>query len=728
MTSSERMLSASDLTTSSHDMVASPIAIVGISALFPGSVTAHDFWRNVLAGKALLSDIPSTHWLEADYYHPEPTSALTTYARCGGFVPEVDFDPLQFGLVPNALPTTDPVQLLSLVTAQQLLQDVCSVQTKRVDLGRTSVVLGAGTGTALVAQMQSKLQRPVWVKAMRESGLPESQINAICQRLTDAYPAWTESTFPGLLSNVIAGRIANRFDLGGTNCVVDAACASSLAAIAIALQELRTGAADLCLTGGVDALNDIFMYMCFTKTPALSPTNDCRPFAADADGTMIGEGLGMLALRRLADAERDGDRIYAVIRGLGSSSDGRAKSVYAPRPAGQSKAIQRAYEQAGYPPQEVELVEAHGTATVAGDATELEGLHDAFGDSNSDGPWCALGSVKSQIGHTKAAAGAASLVKAALALHHKILPPTIKVNAPNPEIDWTNSPFYLNTESRPWIHAPTSTRKAAVSSFGFGGSNFHVTLEEYTGPEGQPPRLHHVSSALFVFSAGDPDALAQQIQQTETALQQYDLAYVARISQQRFQSDAPVRLACMVQNKDAFWPLAQRILKHIQSQPDSRFVIPYQAFYHPFQAWPKIAFLFPGQGSQYVNMGRDLAMEFDAARQVWDQTAELSWQASESLFQVVFALPTFDERQRQDQEIRLRQTDWAQPAIGALCVSHLSMLAHVGVEAHCVAGHSYGELPALFAAGVLPSTQDLLQLSRMRGELMRDTAAPYRAR
>ncbi len=336
--------------------------------------------------------------------------------------------------------------------------------------------------------MVSRLQRPIWVKALREAGLPEDEVQAACDRISANYTPWQESTFPGLLGNVVAGRIANRLNLGGTNCVTDAACASTFSALAMGINELQLGDSDMVITGGVDTMNDIFMYMCFSKTPALSPTGDCRPFSDQADGTMLGEGLGMVALKRLADAERDGDRIYAVIRGVGTSSDGRAKSVYAPVSEGQAKALRRAYELAGYGPDTVELVEAHGTGTKAGDAAEFGGLKSVFDESGrADRQWCALGSVKSQIGHTKAAAGAAGLFKAILALHHKVLPPTIKVARPNPALDLESSPFQLSTRARPWVRDDAHPRRASVSSFGFGGSNFHVamrsTAETAPGPQ-----------------------------------------------------------------------------------------------------------------------------------------------------------------------------------------------------------------------------------------------------
>ncbi len=261
-----------------------------------------------------------------------------------------------------------------------------------------------------------------------------------------------------MLGNVVAGRIANRLDLRGTNCVVDAACASSLGAVNLALLELASGRSDVAVTGGLDTFNDIFMYMCFSKTPALSPTGEARPFDAEADGTILGEGLGVLVLKRLADARRDGDRVYAVIRSIGTSSDGKGQAVYAPSAAGQARRLRQAYSLAGISPGTVGLVEAHGTGTRVGDAAELEALEEVYRAASPESGWCALGSVKSQVGHTKAAAGAAGLIKAALALHHKVLPPTLKVSRPAEGLTRGDSPFYLNIEARPWLHAGEGPR------------------------------------------------------------------------------------------------------------------------------------------------------------------------------------------------------------------------------------------------------------------------------
>ncbi len=465
-----------------------PIAVVGVSAILPGSSDKSGFWRDIVRGADLLTDVPPSHWLVDDYYDPDPTATDKTYAKRGGFLSPVDFDPAEAGIPPKLMPSTDTSQLLALIAARQVLEDAFpGARLKDVPRDRIGIVLGVTGAQELAIAMAARLQHPVWRKAMRDSGLEEGQIADVIDRIRKSFPEWTEASFPGLLGNVVAGRVANRLDLHGPNCVTDAACASSLAAVSMAVGDLQLGRADVVITGGVDTMNDVFMYMCFSKTPALSRTGDCRPFSKDGDGTMLGEGIAMFALKRLADAERDGDRVYAVIRGLGGASDGKAKSVYAPLPEGQARALRRAYEEAGYGPATVELVEAHGTGTVAGDAAEFAGLRSVFDAAGrKDRQWCALGSVKSQIGHTKAAAGAAGMFKAVMALHHGVIPPTIKVTEPNPELALETSPFYLSTRARPWIRGADHPRRAGVSSFGFGGSNFHVALEEYTGP-GQRP-------------------------------------------------------------------------------------------------------------------------------------------------------------------------------------------------------------------------------------------------
>ncbi|MBC7543719.1 MAG: 3-oxoacyl-ACP reductase, partial [Candidatus Sericytochromatia bacterium] len=286
-----------------------PVAVVGVGALFPGATDTGSFWRNILAGRDLLSDVPASHWLIEDYYDPDPAAVDKVYGKRGGFLPDVDFNPVEFGIPPSIVPATDTSQLLALIVAKQVLDDAAQGDfAKTVDRDRVSIVLGVTSATELIMHMAGRMQRPVLTKSLREHGLAEADVQAVCDRVVTHYQPWQESTFPGLLGNVVAGRIANRFDLGGMNCVTDAACASSLSALSIALNELYLGHSDMVIAGGVDAMNDVSMFFCFSKTPALSPSGDCRPFDASSDGTILGEGLGMVALKRLSDAERDGDQ------------------------------------------------------------------------------------------------------------------------------------------------------------------------------------------------------------------------------------------------------------------------------------------------------------------------------------------------------------------------------------------------------------------------------------
>ncbi|HKV37521.1 MAG TPA: SDR family oxidoreductase [Pyrinomonadaceae bacterium] len=696
------------------------IAVVGVSALFPGSSDARGFWADILAGRDLITDVPPTHWLIEDYYDPDPSAPDKTYCKRGAFISPVDFDPMEFGLPPNAVPSTDTTQILALMVAQQLLEDVSQGALSSLDRERISVILGVTSGQQLLNSLVSRIQRPIWTKALRENGIPEDEANKICDDIARNYVSWDEASFPGLLGNVVAGRIANRFDLHGTNTITDAACASSIAAVSMGINELQLGQSDLVISGGVDMMNDIFMYMCFSKTPALSPSGDCRPFSDSADGTLLGEGIGMMALKRLDDAERDGDRIYAVIRGIGASSDGRSTSVYAPLPEGQLRAIRRAYDMAGYGPETVELVEAHGTGTKVGDAAEFEALRQAFSERSGDAQWCALGSVKSQIGHTKAAAGAAGLFKAIMALHHKVLPPTIKIQRPNPALDLEHSPFYLNTQARPWIRDGSHPRRASVSSFGFGGSNFHVTIEEYVPKNGRAAaalKLQTSPAQLVLVSAPSATDLISRCRALmETS---NDLVQVARESQESFNASDNARLAVTAESSTELTKKLQQAVSMIAKE--SVFVTPTGISYESGPPNPgKIAFLFPGQGSQYVGMGADLALSLDMARAVWDE-AGVKFDG-ESVDRIVFPPPVFSEEARDAQAGKLTATEWAQVAMGVQSAALLKVLSAVGVKPDCVAGHSFGEVTALYAAGAF-HLSNLVKIARRRGELMRDASS-----
>jgi polyketide-type polyunsaturated fatty acid synthase PfaA len=694
-----------------------PIAVIGTSALFPGSQDASGFWRDILAGRDLLTDVPPSHWLIEDYYDPDPHAPDKTYAKRGGFLSPTPFDPLEYGIPPALLEATDSSQLLSIIVAKRLLDDAYGERWGSIDRDRISVVLGVTSGQQLMHTMGNRIQRPIWEKAMRDQGLDDAKIRDVADAIADHYVPWQEASFPGLLGNVVAGRIANRFDLHGTNCVTDAACASSLAAIAMAMDELRLGRADMVITGGVDTFNDIFMYMCFSKTPALSAAGDCRPFSAAGDGTMLGEGLAMFALKRLDDAERDGDHVYAVIKGMGSSSDGRAKSIYAPVSAGQAMALKRAWQSADFDPRTIELIEAHGTGTIAGDAAEVRGLQLALGEEHAEAtPWVALGSVKAQIGHTKAAAGAAGLFKAVMALHHKVLPPTAKIDLPNPAIPHTTGPLYLNTKARPWVRGADHPRRAGLSSFGFGGSNFHAAIEEYTGAN-PAPRTRAWPVEAFMVGADSLELLGDAVHALiRDAARPDGFVHAARTSQLAMRADAAWRLCMVAEDADTLRKKLTQAMDALRARPDEPGAMPAGVFAGRGAPAGAVALLFPGQGSQYLDMGADLAMHVPAARAQWDA------EAARGLHHTVFPRHAFEAAEQEAQRGALRATQTAQPAIGLTSLATLGILRELGVTPAMCAGHSFGEVIALHAAGALDAATTM-EVAAMRGARMAEAAA-----
>ncbi|HEV3439043.1 MAG TPA: SDR family NAD(P)-dependent oxidoreductase [Gemmata sp.] len=718
----------------------SPLAIVGIGCLFPKAAGPGFYWANVKHGVDCITEIPPTHWNPDDYFDADPKRPDMTYARRGGFLDVVDFNPLEFGIAPRDIEATDTTQLLGLVAAKQALTDAGVIVTsgpatadrssRMVDRSRISVILGVTGTLELVIPLGARLGHPKWKRAMKAAGIPDELADDAAARIAESYVPWQENSFPGLLGNVVAGRIANRLDLGGTNCVVDAACASSLSAVHLAALELQAHRADVVVSGGCDTFNDIFMYMCFSKTPALSPTGDAKPFDAAGDGTILGEGLGMVVLKRLADAERDGDTIYAVLKGIGSSSDGKGNAIYAPSAAGQKNCLRNAYTFADVTPDTIELVEAHGTGTRVGDATEATALTEVFGTgfmnsssaSPKSRPWCALGSVKSQIGHTKAAAGAASLIKAALAVYFKVLPPTIKVTKPVEPLGSSDSPFYVNTTMRPWLPRADHPRRAALSAFGFGGSNFHAVLEEYQSEKREVDWDGSVE--LLALGAETPEALAAELGKVPTTWSEF--ARFAERSRSSFDVSAPCRL-CFAAHRmltDLTNAIASALAK-LQAEPAATHWHTLDGIHYGSGPVPgKLAILFPGQGSQSVGMLRDLACLFpemlDSLAAANAAIESLSKDATDArrLSDRIYPPTSFDPEQKKFQDTDLRETRNAQPALGAISFGAWRVLSErFGVTAHAFAGHSYGELVALTAAGRM-APADLWPLSRLRGQLM----------
>ncbi len=691
------------------------IAIIGMGAMFPDAENLTEYWQNLLSGHDSIRDIPLSHWRPSDYHAKARDAEDMTYGSKGGFLNSYRFDPLKFGITPQAIQATDTSQLLGMVVAHEALVDAGYGPEREFDRDRVSCIVGVTGALELVVPLGARLGHPIWRRALQDAGVADDVAQDVIERIKDSYVGWQEASFPGLLGNVVAGRIANRLNLGGTNAVADAACGSSLAAVKNAVLELVTGQADMVLTGGVDTFNDIFMYMCFSKTPALSPSGHAHPYDATGDGTTLGEGIGIVVLKRLADAKRDGDRIYAVIKGIGSSSDGLGKAIYAPKSEGQAKAIQRCYTQAGIDPGSVGLIEGHGTGTKVGDGVEVDGLKIVFGSKVK--PTCALGSVKSQIGHTKAAAGAAGLIKAALALYHRVLPPTIKVSEAHPAL--AGSPFYLNGTGRPWI-SNGHLRRAGVSAFGFGGSNFHCVLEE--GPSEPTPMAGEVE--IIPFMADSREALMNEVRGIPDGIHWGDVAAFAQAKRRQFQAGVAERrtgprlVICAERWQRSLGEWREKALRLLE-QVDTPTFLPEGMSYapRPHEAAGQIAVVFPGQGSQYPGMLRDLVLHRPEPKAVLEAFSLLAPGLGDRIFP-----PVLHEGELSAFEKDLTRTECAQPAIGALSAGAYLVLQAMGLKADMLAGHSFGELTALWAAGVL-TLDDFAALALERGKLMGSRAS-----
>ncbi|MCC7491941.1 MAG: SDR family NAD(P)-dependent oxidoreductase [Fimbriimonadaceae bacterium] len=699
------------------------VAIVGMAALLPGADGVQRYWENVLARHDAVTEVPTERWDPAVFFDPEARRGGDhTYSKWGGFLDPHPFDPLRYGIPPRSLPTIEPVHLLALEVVRAALSDAGYAE-RPFARERTAVVFGAGGGSSdLSNAFGFRGMLRYWLN--RRPGLPDA--DELLQALNEDLPQWCEDTFPGVLINVIAGRVANRFNFGGANFTVDAACASSLAAVDAAAKELQLGRCDVAIAGGADTTQDIFSYLLFSNSMVLSPRGRCRTFDESADGIAIAEGVAAVVLKRVEDAERDGDRIYAVIRGIAASSDGRALGLTAPNLDGQMRAVAAAYQRAEVSPATVELVEAHGTGTAVGDRTEVEALSRVYEAAGAAVGQVAIGSVKSNIGHTKCTAGLASLIKTARALHDQVLPPTIHVEKVNGKAGFGRNPFYPIREARPWLNRiHEHPRRAGVSAFGFGGTNFHCVLEEYPANLAPAPRsLHARSSELLVWQAASVAALREQIAalrgHCEQPLPHLRLRDLAR-SLTAARGTGPVRLALVVARVADLPRQLDAALAALDGQPPAAGV-----YYtpQPLLTAGGLAFLVPGQGSQRVLMLAELAIHFPTvARVLEDADVALLEQFPQGLSRRIYPPSSYTPAEQAAAEAALQATNVAQPALGACDTALLALLREFGLQPDMVAGHSYGEYVALYAAGCL-SFDDLLRLSQARGQAVVDTAGP----
>src|SRR5579864_5593406 len=463
------------------------IAVVGVGAILPDAPNVAAFWENIKKGHYSVTEVAPERWDPALYYDADPAAPDKSYSKIGGSVREFVWEPMKWHMPipPRVVDGMDIAQRWAIACTREALEDF-GYPKRALDPDRTAVILGNAMSGEKHYLTALRIYFPEYAHELAESasfavlpGAVRAEITReLHDRISKRLPEITEDTMPGELANCIAGRIANIYNFHGPNFVADAACASAMAAISAAMEGLIENDFDVAVTGGIDRNMGASTYIKFCKIGALSGTGS-RPYAEGADGFVMGEGAAIFLLKRLADAERDGDKVYAVLRGMGASSDGKGKGITAPNPAGQILCMERAWQNAGLSPATVGYMEGHGTSTPVGDVVEAQSLAEVLSSYQLPRGSVALGSVKSNIGHLKSAAGAVGLLKTALALRDKVLPPSVHCEHPNPDIDFDHSPLRVNTELRPWTVPADSVRRAGVSAFGFGGTNFHAVLEEY---------------------------------------------------------------------------------------------------------------------------------------------------------------------------------------------------------------------------------------------------------
>lgn len=656
------------------------IAIIGMACILPEAQNLQQYWQNILENKNAITEVPKERWNSDVFFDASAKKGVKSNSKWGGFIPATEFDPTEFGIPPQSLAAIDPAQLLSLQATKDALVDAGYWKNDLLDRENTAVIFGTEGGSELLLGYELRATLP------RLFGdLPEE--------LDDILPSLTEDSFSGTLPNVISGRIANRLDFGARNFVVDAACASSLAAVDIACQELKNHRANVVVAGAVDLHNDLIDYLKFSSVGALSSEGVCKSFSADASGIALGEGVGVLILKRVEDALRDKDKIYAVIKGVGASSDGKSLGLTAPRKYGQMMAYERAYKEANVNPLHVGLIEAHGTGTVVGDKVELESLSEFFAEAGSSQNSISLGSVKTQIGHTKCAAGLAAVIKTALAVYHGVKPATLHLQQPNKAYVEKESPFEFQQQAAVWTD---ERRVAGVSAFGFGGTNFHMVLENHLAEQNPETTRELWPSELFVLRANNDTVLVKQIEELlfliekESNLRLCDLAYTLAT-----QSDLPMKWVFAAHSRQ---DLAEKLRSISQKKPLEG-VYPVEAIAG------KTAFLFSGQGSQRIDMARDLFVAFPRMRELLKNNSDLQ--------KILFPNRTFNPEQLSAQKQTITRTENAQPLLGIVDVAVAKLLHSFGIVPDQLAGHSYGEIPALTFAGVI-GENDLVSISQAR--------------
>ncbi|MDY7012949.1 MAG: beta-ketoacyl synthase N-terminal-like domain-containing protein, partial [Cyanobacteriota bacterium] len=705
------------------------VAIVGMSAMFAKAPNLQTYWQNILDRVDAVTEATET-WAEP-YFDPDSQENNRIYTRKAGFLGELaEFNPLEFGIMPNAVDGGEPDQYLALKLARDALRDA-GYEDKPFNREKTGVILGRGTyvnrGYTTLMQHGMMVDQTLGLLHQLCPTLDEETLLSLRGGLKESLPPFTAAMLPGLVPNNVTGRIANRLDLMGPNFIIDAACASSLIAVALAIEELASGRCDMVLAGGVHASTPPQIYMIFCQLGGLS-RSEIRPFDAAANGTLLGEGLGILVLKRLADAERDGDRVYAVIKGLGSSSDGKGLGLLAPRLEGEVLALERAYRGSGVEPSSLGLIEAHGTSIPLGDRTEIQSLSQLFGPRDRQLPHCAVGSVKSSIGHCIPAAGVAGIIKTALALYHKVLPPTLCERV-NPDLKIEETPFYINTQARPWIHGnPTHPRRAGVNAFGFGGINAHAILEEYDKPTARSAKQLHGRwpAELLVFSSDTLEGLLQQIERVRGKLQERaEPSFLANLAYTLARE--PVgqhRLAIAAKTGADLEKKLNLAAEKLSQTPQKRWQSRNGMYYDRGTQAGKIAFLFPGEGAQYANMLADLCLHFPQVRD-WFDFLDRTFEQERAIApsRIIFPPPTsLSPAEQQWVDKQLFAMDLGSEAVFTASMALHDLLGEFEISAQAMLGHSTGENAALFASGIVQqsSREQLGELMRVLNQIYRD--------
>ena len=728
------------MSSSTRDPAERAVAVVGVGALLPDAPDAQQFWQNVLAGRNSITDVTPDRWLATDYWDPDPKAPGKTYSKIGGWVRGVTFESTKLKIPPRVAASMDDGQKWALLCAGAALRDA-GHPDRPLDSESTAVILGNAMGGERHYETVLRLSFPEYSRALYETAafkaLPAAARDAIlaefAAEIARRLPDTTEDTMPGELTNIVAGRVAAVYNLRGPNFTTDAACASALAGVQAATDSLVDHHYNVALTGGMDRNMGATTFVKFSKIGALSPDGS-RPYSAGANGFVMGEGGAFFICKRLDDAEKAGDKIYAVIRGVGGASDGRGKGITAPNPIGQRLAIQRAWKRAGLDPATMTLLEGHGTSTRVGDVSEMESAASVLMEGTPIKHKIALGSVKSQIGHLKSAAGAAGLLKAVLACHHKILPPSINCDVLSPAIPFDKIPFEVNTKARPWERPSFGPRRCGVSAFGFGGTNFHVVVEEYVpGMLGKRQPLVQVPVSVSAASGGQvsvsgpakderPAMLGKML-----ALGGVDLgALKAQVVQAMADAKAgkapdktppgarflgsPARLVVSFDEPADLVKKCEFAVEALDKNDTRKWRVLQTKGIH-FGRGPagKVAFLFPGQGSQYVNMLADVPDPI-----VRETFAEADRTMGPILGQPLTSYVyknANDAAAMEAAEEALKDTTICQPAMVATDIAIMRMLGKHGVFPDMVMGHSLGEWAAAVGARMLNFSEALVAVS-----------------